>query len=200
MKKIAFLVLTLAIIACGKQTTGIVANAVVNNSVAETDKDKVPQRSDYTFRTEVRTTNEDGDVLWGPIIVYLTDTKGQTQELHSEALPLDTVNWNKGSIGEILEDDWNFDGIPDLQVCTGPMNGFGNYTYDVWLWNDKTHKFEKLNYDVEIYSPEIDSENKCIISNWRLDDDLEFVTYQWKNGKLVETKREQKSYSEMMKD
>ena len=166
----------------------------------KTPQDYVPQRSDYSLRSDVRVVNDDGEVRWDSIIVYLTDAKGLTQELHSQALPLDTLQWNKGSIGEITEDDWNFDGIPDLQVCTGPMNGFGNYTYDVWLWNDKTHKFEKLNYDVEIYSPEIDSENKCIISNWRLDDDLEFVTYQWKNGKLVETKREQMSYSEMMKD
>ena len=89
-----------------------------------------------------------------------------------------------------MEDDWNFDGIPDLQVCTGPMNGFGNYTYDVWLWNDKAHKFEKLKHGCEIYSPSIDSDNQCIVSVWRLDDEVEIIRYKWKDGKLVESERE----------
>ena len=164
------------------------------------DMNYIPQRSDYSFRTEVRTVKEDDEVRWDTIIVYLTDAKGYTQELHSQALPLDTVNWSKDSIGEILEDDWNFDGIPDLQVCTGPMNGFGNYIYDVWLWNDKEHKFEALKYDGEIYSPSIDSEHKCIVSVWRLDDDVEIIRYKWKDGKLVESEREQMSASALTDD
>ena len=160
----------------------------------------LPQRSDYSFRSDVRTVTEDGEVRWDTIVVYLTDAKGHTLELYSQALPLDTLNWNKGSIGEISEDDWNFDGIPDLQVCTGPMNGFGNYTYDVWLWNDKAHKFEELKYDGEIYSPTVDSGNKCIVSVWRLDDDVEIIRYKWKDGKLVESEREQLSVSDLTDD
>ena len=193
MKRIFYLVLVLGIISCGSKTAGSVKDA-------ETDEDYVSQRSDYSFRSEVRTVQEDDEVLWDSIIVYLTDAKGHTLELYSQALPLDTMSWQKGSIGEIEEEDWNFDGIPDLQVCTGPMNVFGNYTYDVWLWDDKTHQFNQLNYDCEIYSPEIDSENKCIVSTWRLDDDVEIVRYQWKDGKLVETEREQMSYSDLMED
>ena len=188
MKRMVYLLLTLAAIACGKKIAGTVIN------------DNSPQRADYSFRTEVRTINEDGDVRWDSIIVYLTDASGHTQELYSQAQPLDTTNWEKGSIGEILEEDWNFDGIPDLQVCTGPMNGFGNFTYDVWLWNDKAHRFEKMDDDCEIYSPEIDSENKCIVSVWRLDDDVEIIRYKWKDGQLVETKREQMSYSDLVED
>jgi hypothetical protein len=110
------------------------------------------------------------------------------------------MNWDKGSIGEISEDDWNFDGIPDLQVCTGPMNGFGNYTYDVWLWNDEAHKFEELKYDGVIYSPTIDPDKKCIVSFWRLDDDVEIVRYKWKDGKLVESEREQMSAKDLADD
>ncbi|MBP5387795.1 MAG: hypothetical protein J6Y97_10480 [Prevotella sp.] len=193
MKRIFYLVLVLGIISCGSKTAGSVKDA-------ETDEDYVSQRSDYSFRSEVRTVQEDDEVLWDSIIVYLTDAKGHTFELYSQALPLDTTSWQKGSIGEIEEEDWNFDGIPDLQVCTGPMNVFGNYTYDVWLWDDKTHQFNQLNYDCEIYSPEIDSENKCIVSTWRLDDDVEIVRYQWKDGKLVETEREQMSYSDLVED
>ena len=80
------------------------------------------------------------------------------------------------------------------------MNGFGNYTYDVWLWNDKTHKFEELKYDCEIYSPSIDSDNKCIVSFWRLDDEVEIIRYKWKDGKLFEFEREQMSASNLADD
>lgn len=204
MKNKVFFLLALAVIVCGNMTAGTFTYAesaiVINDNITEPDEDYVPQRSDYTFRSEVKTTKEDDEVYWDAIIVYLTDAKGHTQELYSQAMPLDTMSWNKGSIGDIEEEDWNFDGIPDLQVCTGPMNQFGNYTYDVWLWNDNTHKFEKLDYDCEIYSPSIDSENKCIVSVWRLDNDVEIIRYKWKDGKLVETEREQTTYDDMTED
>ena len=204
MKKTVFLFLVLAVIACSNKTAETAKDAnsakVIDETIAEANDDYVPQRSDYTFRSEVKTTKEDDEVYWDAIIVYLTDAKGHTQELYSQAMPLDTMSWNKGSIGDIEEEDWNFDGIPDLQVCTGPMNQFGNYTYDVWLWNDNTHKFEKLDYDCEIYSPSIDSGNKCIVSVWRLDNDVEIIRYKWKDGKLVETEREQTTYDDMTED
>ena len=192
--------------ACGGQKSpqdgghGIGIDSATVAQIDAEDTDYVPQRSDYSFRSDVRTVNEDGEVYWDTIIVYLTDAKGHTQELHTQALPLDTLHWNRTSIGEILEDDWNFDGIPDLQVGTGPMNGFGNYTYDVWLWNDKAHEFEELKCDGEVYSPSIDSENKCIVSFWRLDGDVEIIRYKWKDGKLVESEREQMSASDLAED
>ena len=207
MKKIILFSLVVMILAaCGGQKSpqdgghGIGIDSAIVAQIDAEDTDYVPQRSDYSFRSDVRTVNEDGEVRWDTIVVYLTDAKGHTQELHTQALPLDTLNWNKGSIGEILQDDWNFDGIPDLQVGTGPMNGFGNYTYDVWLWNDEAHKFEELKCDGEIYSPSIDSENKCIVSVWRLDDDVEIIRYKWKDGKLVESEREQMSASDLADD
>ena len=206
LKSLLFMAVTTIVAACGGQKSpqdgghGIGIDSATVAQIDAEDTDYVPQRSDYSFRSEVRVVNEDDEVRWDTIVVYLTDAKGHTQELYSQALPLDTLNWNKGSIGEILEDDWNFDGIPDLQVCTGPMNGFGNYTYDVWLWNDKVHKFEELKYDGEIYSPSIDSENKCIISVWRLDDDVEIIRYKWKDGKLAESEREQMSASDLTDD
>lgn len=206
LKSLLFMAVATIVAACGGQKSpqdgghGIGIDSATVAQIDAEDTDYVPQRSDYSFRSEVRVVNEDDEVRWDTIVVYLTDAKGHTQELYSQALPLDTLNWNKGSIGEILEDDWNFDGIPDLQVCTGPMNGFGNYTYDVWLWNDKVHKFEELKYDGEIYSPSIDSENKCIISVWRLDDEVEIIRYKWKDGKLAESEREQMSASDLTDD
>ena len=207
MKKIQlFTMAAMMLAACGGQKPpidgghGIGIDTATVAQINSENANYVPQRSDYSFRTDVRTIKEDDEVRWDSIIVYLTDAKGQTQQLYSQAQPLDTVNWNKGSIGAIEEEDWNFDGIPDLQVCTGPMNGFGNFTYDVWLWNDKTHQFKKFDYDCEIYSPEIDSDKKCIVSVWRLDDDVEIVRYKWKDGKLVESEREQMSYDDLTDD
>lgn len=206
MKKIFNMLLPMMLIACGGQKSpqdgghGIGIDSATVAQIDAENTEYVPLRSDYSFRSDVRTITEDGDVLWDTIVVYLTDAKGHTQELHTKAQPLDTLNWSRTSIGEILQDDWNFDGIPDLQVGTGPMNGFGNYTYDVWLWNDEAHKFEELKYDGEIYSPSIDPDNKCIVSVWRLDDDVEIIRYKWKNGKLVESEREQMSASDLADD
>ena len=160
----------------------------------------VPQRCDYTFRSEVCTITDDDEVRWDTIVVYLTDAKGNTEMLYSQAMPLDTADWNKGQIGEITEEDWNFDSIPDLQVCMGPMNGFGNFTYDVWLWDNQAHKFVPLENGGEIFDPYVDSDNKCIVSSWRLDDEVEIVRYRWQDGKLVEYEREEMSYDDLTED
>ena len=200
--EIVFLLALLTIAACGSNTGKTVnpADSLATDSVIVPDESYVPQRSDYTFRSEVRTINEDDEVRWDTIVVCLTDARGKTDYLYSQALPLDTMQWNKGSIGEITEDDWNFDGIPDLQVCMGPMNGFGNYTYDVWLWDDQAHRFMPLEDVSGIFDPYVDTEKKCIVSTWRLDDEVEIVRYKWKDGKLVESEREEMSYSDLTED
>ncbi len=199
---ILFMLALLTIAACGNKTGKTIspADSMVTDSIVVPDESYVPQRSDFSFHTEVRTINEDDEVRWDTIVVYLTDACGQTEYLYTQALPLDTVQWNKGSIGEITEDDWNFDGIPDLQVCTGPMNGFGNYTYDVWLWDDQAHIFVPLEDISGIFDPYVDSDNKCIVSTWRLDDEVEIVRYKWKDGKLVESDREEMSYRDLTED
>ena len=126
MKKVFFTIAIVTLLAtmvsCGSKTakggdsdSTVVADSATVAQIDAEDTDYVPQRSDYSFRSELRTITEDDEVRWDSIIVYLTDAKGHTQELYSQALPLDTLQWNKGSIGEILQDDWNFDGIPDPQ-------------------------------------------------------------------------------------
>ena len=203
MKKLLFGALTaLVIVACGSKTTKVEnsADSVATTADVVLDENYIPKRSDYTFRTEVRTINDDGDVRWDTIVVYLTDAKGHTQQLYSQAQPLDTTVWSKSIIGQIVEDDWNFDGIPDLQVSMGPMNGSGNVTYDVWLWDDNAHSFVYLKTPAEIFDPYIDTENKTIVSTWRLDDEVEIIRYKWKNGKLVEAEREKLSSDELADD
>lgn len=201
-KSILFLSLLLTIAACGSKTGKAVvsADSLTTDSVIIPDESYVPHRSDYTFRSEVRTITEDDEVRWDTIVVYLTDARGHTEQLYSQALPLDTMNWSNVGMGEIVENDWNFDGIPDLQVGTGPMNQFGNYTYDVWLWDDKAHQFKPLENISGIFDPYVDTDNKCIVSTWRLDDEVEIVRYKWKDGKLVESEREEMSYKDFMEN
>ena len=74
MKKLLFWALTaLVIVACGSKTAKAESSADSSVSVVEPDENYIPQRSDYTFRTEVRTINDDGEVRWDTIVVYLAD-------------------------------------------------------------------------------------------------------------------------------
>jgi len=205
MKKILLFAMVVMILgACGGQKSpqsgghGISTDSA---SVAQADSFSTyePQRSEYSFRTELRTATEGERVRWDSVIVYLTDGRGITQTFRCEAQQLDTMYWHKEGFGDIREDDWNFDGIPDLQVCTGPKNMFGNHVYAVWLWNEKAHLFEAMDGSDEIFSPKVDYENKWIVSTWHLESDVEIVRYEWKDGKLVETIRESMPYDEMVR-
>ena len=85
MKKILFTLIPMMLMACGggKKSPqdgghGIgIDSATVAQTNAE-DADYVPQRSDYSFRSDVRTITEEGEVFWDTIVVYLTDAKGHT--------------------------------------------------------------------------------------------------------------------------
>ena len=203
MKKVLFWALTaLVTVSCGSKSAkvGDSADSVTMTSDTALADGYVPQRSDYTFRTDVRTINDEGEVRWDTIVVYLTDAKGRTRQLYSQAQPLDTMMWDKRSIGLIEEEDWNFDGIPDLQVSMGPTNGSGNVTYDVWLWDDKAHRFVYLETPAEIVDPSVDTAHQTIVSTWRLDDEVEIIRYKWKDGQLVESEREQLTRDELAGD
>ena len=160
----------------------------------------VPQRSDYKIRTEVTTTDDDGTIIYDRVITYLTDARNHTDTLQSEALPLDTAYWSRQSFGEIMEMDFNFDGIPDLQIGTGPMNSYGNFTYDIFIWDEQNHRFVHLEDQPPLFDPYVDESNKQIVSVFRLGNDVEIVKYQWKDRKLVEVSKETVDYSELTED
>jgi hypothetical protein len=159
-----------------------------------------PQRSDLKIRTEVTTRDDDGSVIYDRVITYVTDANNHTDTLQSETLPLDTADWSRGAFGEIMEQDFNFDGIPDLQIGTGPMNGFGNYTYDIFIWDEYVGRFLHLDDQPPLYDPYVDESKKEVVSAFRLDEEVEIVRYQWKDGQLVEVSRESVDYSEMTED
>lgn len=143
----------------------------------------VPQRSDYSFRTQVcSSVGEDGEQVVDSIITYVTSKQG-TFTLVSHTLPLDPERWT--GFGNIVEDDINFDGIPDLMICLGPINAFGGFTYDGYVWNPKHHMFHKVEgFDV-IMDPIFDKKTKTITGTYRVDNEFEVSTYKLKNNKAV---------------
>ena len=146
-------------------------------------KKYVPQRGDYTFKTQVFSTpDEAGGSIVDSIITYVTD-KQKTYTLVSYTQPLDPEYWR--GFGDIVEDDINFDGIPDLMICLGPTNAFGGFTYDGYAWNPKLHKFVRIENFDEIMDPTFVKKDKTIVGTFRVDNNYEFSTYKLKKNKAV---------------
>lgn len=148
-------------------------------------KNYVPERGDYTFKTQVcaTTDEEEGWTLADSVITTVTDKMGNSFTLVSLTQPLDTVFWRE--FGEIREDDINFDSIPDLMICLGPTNSFGGFTYDGYVWNQTEHKFVRVEKFDEIMDPTFYPDKNQIVGTFRIDNHCWTSLYEWKNGKLV---------------
>ena len=160
----------------------------------------VPERNDFTFRTEVIQSCDEDDDQWchaDSILLFITDGMGRTEMRTVWAETLDTTQWN--GIGDILEEDINFDGYPDLLVCNGPVNMFGNFTYTAFLWDQESHGFlkEEVEGFDEINAPIIHPDEKHIVGVWRLDNDVDISTYEWRDGELVLINSEHLNYNEL---
>lgn len=83
----------------------------------------------------------------------------------------------------IIEQDINFDGIPDLLVYIG-MSTRAQSLYKAFVWNPVTRQFYEVEAFQEIQEPEFDAKAKTITSYVRDVDGLYIETYKWKNGKL----------------
>ena len=104
MKKIIYTLIPMMLVACGggKKSPqdgghGIGIDSATVAQINAEDADYIPRRSDYSFRSDVRTVTEDGEVLWDSIIVCLTDAKGHRQELYSQVLQWQ--QWRHGHDG-----------------------------------------------------------------------------------------------------
>ena len=146
-------------------------------------KKYVPQRNDYTFKTKVFATDDnEGSMIADSIITYAKNKRG-TIKFVSYTQPLDTNQWR--GFGDIEEKDINFDGVPDLQICLGPTNAWGGFTYDAYVWDNKKHGFVHIeNYD-EILDPVLYPNDNRIIGTLRIDNDIDTSVYEWQQGKLV---------------
>ena len=149
-------------------------------------------RADYTFSTKVITDEED---VAQKIIVTIKNCKfDESFENEIEAVTLDTVFWH--GFGDIREDDINFDGYPDLMVCCGPFNSYGNFTYGAWLWNQKIHDFVYVKGFNELFDPEFNKKDKTVSSRFRMDDHEDDAVYKWNGNELELVSSETIIYSE----
>lgn len=162
----------------------------------------VPERADYTFRTEtvVKCDDDEPDYcVADSIIIWLTDAHQHTTVMKTWAWSLDTAYWH--GIGEVVEQDINFDGYLDLMVCNGPVNSFGNHTYSAWLWNQTTHSFALVPKFDEICAPyfvKTEDGRRQVVGTFRLDNDVEITTYEWHGDILERVAYETCKYDEMM--
>lgn len=182
-------------------TQKIIAVAMVLTIMGTTQmcgkKKYVPERGDYSFRTELVTKMVDGfdNPQAVDIITYVTD-KQTTDTLHSEPIPLDSTQWQ--GFGDIREDDINFDGFPDLLVCLGPFNYAGNFTYDAFVWDNKAHKFVNVPEFSQIFDPEIIADKRKIYGGFRLDNDLDIQEWEWRDGKLTLIEERHENISDLL--
>ena len=151
------------------------------------------ERADYKFDTKL-VTDDEGTAE--KIIVTMTNTVfGMSTVSEVEAVPLDTNNWT--GFGNIREDDINFDGYPDLMVCCGPFNSYGNFTYAAWLWDQEMHDFVSVKGFDELFDPEFNKEAKTISSSFRMDDHEDDAVYKWNGQELEMVSSETIVYSDL---
>lgn len=162
------------------------------------DEDETPaddegvKRSDYKFETQL-IADEEGTME--NIIVSMILPDGTVYKEEVEPVPLDTASWT--GFGTINEEDINFDGYPDLQVCLGPFNAYGNFTYAAWLWDEEARRFVSVPKFDELFDPSYNSADKTIASSFRMDDHEDNAVYKWDGFKLKEVSSETIVYSEL---
>lgn len=151
------------------------------------------ERADYTFYTKV-VADEEGTAQ--KIIVTMKNNEfDMSLESEVEAVPLDTTFWT--GFGNVREDDINFDGYPDLMVCCGPFNSYGNFTYAAWLWDQDLHDFVPVKGFEELFDPEFNQDAKTISSSFRMDDHEDDAVYRWNGQELEMVSSETIVYSEL---
>lgn len=152
-----------------------------------------PERADYTFSTKVIADEDD---TAKKIIVTMMNSKfDKSFKSEIEPIPLDTTFWH--GFGDIREDDINFDGYPDLMVCLGPSNTYGNFSYAAWLWDQDMHDFVSVKGFEELFDPEFNRKDKTISSRFRMDDHEDDEVYKWNGSELELVSSDTIVYSEI---
>ena len=91
--------------------------------------------------------------------------------------------------GRIEEEDINFDGIPDLQICLGTWDGYWNMTYAGFVWDKERGVFVSVPNYSDIFNPSIYSDEIVgLYREWM--DGAQYRTgerYKWVDGELIKT-------------
>lgn len=128
-------------------------------------------------------SNEEGEIE--KVYAGYTRPDGKHVDLVVElpfAVPADYFNG-----GWIREDDINFDGIPDLQISHGSLNGIGAYTYAGYVWNPYSHEFNLVEDFRNIINPEVSPDKKVIMGYERIEDLMSISEWRWEGRGLVMT-------------
>ena len=159
-----------------------------------TPAEKAPSaRASYTFHTSFQ-KDEEGQV---DAVVLTCQSGEKTQNFVCELL------WSKdedlmGGV-EVEEQDFNFDGIPDVLVCLGDFgvnpSHFPMLSYAGFVWNNETQSFDRVTELEDIVNVEIDTDNQTIVSNYStVVGDTYHEVYAWKSGKLEQIESASDSY------
>ena len=143
-------------------------------------------------------------IQWGEIHYGTLNEYGETDEatlLYTTAdgtvdsvafvlsYPMEPVFFPENGGGRIEEEDINFDGIPDLQICLGVWDGYGNVSYEGFVWNKEQGVFVNVPNYSNIFNPWMSDQS--ITSNYReWMDGVQYRTYEkyeWVDGELVKT-------------
>jgi hypothetical protein len=110
---------------------------------------------------------------------------------------LETTEWlealpnNKEEVGKLSREDINFDGHPDIVVYLGQYSNLGLDFYDAWVWDAAKKRYTRVDKYHEIPCPSVNQEKKWIESESAVSfSQSVYLRYEWKKGKLVLTKKE----------
>ena len=144
-----------------KKLIAIMMMLVTVVSLSAQEEYRPYERKDVTFQN-VKVMNAQGEVSHVKVSAYAGRQliKEQTFELEP-AMPAEMAE----SIGNVSEEDINFDGYPDADFYLGYMGGFANNTqHEAWLWDQEHCRFiEAVGYG-GIGEPMLDTEKKYIFT------------------------------------
>ena len=151
-----------------------------NTSTTTAETSKVPQREGIQWGEFIPANNGNSFLL-----------PYRTADGNEDTLSCDLQFCGFSELGDILEDDINFDGIPDVEIWLGPQNWWGNILYEGFLWNKEKGCFEWVEKYHEIFSPEIHQDSMYILGSDYFSFEGYYTTtytkYEWIDGELVET-------------
>jgi hypothetical protein len=181
MKHLYFLLIVslLVLVSCGEKPT--------------TKQDKtpksIPQREGIQWGAiHYGTLNEYGETDEATLL-YTTADGTLDSVAFVLSYPMEPVFFPENGGGRIEEEDINFDGTPDLQICLGVWDGYGNVSYEGYVWDKEQGVFVNVPNYSNIFNPWI--VDQSITSNYReWMDGVQYRTYEkyeWVDGELVKT-------------
>ncbi len=146
--------------------------------------DKDPIRKKVTWEAPAFPSNADGEIEKLYLSYYTPD--GKRHDLVSDLpWPIEADTFVGGNIEE---EDYNFDGIPDLQVSIGYLNNHSGYNamYYWYVWNPKSHAFVAV--DELLVNPEPVAKDKTVVTYTIFDGIINYTTYVWEGYQLKKIK------------